>query len=190
MINWEKELKIIMPERIYRNIEETAVNLYQELKIIDTAFDVFDVAAKKGYMLIPYSTLKKKMREYLRANEYDAVNYYDARTKHYVIIYDDKPSLQRQRFSIMHEIGHILLGHKQESDLARIQANYFAAYALAPNPLIHLYDIEDYVELAEIFNISQECAMLCAARYNNWLQYGSKEFLPYEDRLIQLFEVA
>ncbi len=91
---------------------------------------------------------------------------------------------------ITHEIGHILLGHKQESDLARIQANYFAAYALAPSPIIHLYDIEDYVELAEIFNISKECAMLCASRYNNWLQYGNKEYLPYENRLIQLFEVA
>ena len=86
MINWEKELKIIMPERIYRNIEELAVNLYQDLKIKDTAFDVFNVAAKKGYMLIPYSSLKKNMREYLRTNEYDAVNYYDARTKRYVII--------------------------------------------------------------------------------------------------------
>ena len=190
MINWEKELKIIMPERIYRNIEELAVNLYQELEIRDTAFDVFAVAAKKGYQLLPFSMLTENKRDYLRNNGYDAVNYYNNKTNSYVIIYDDKPSLQRQRFSIMHEIGHILLGHKQESDLARIQANYFAAYALAPNPLIHLYDVEDYVELAEKFNISKECAMLCASRYNNWLQYGSKEFLPYENRLIQLFDVA
>ncbi len=190
MIKWEEELKIIMPERIYRNIEQLAVNLYQELKIRDTAFDVFKVANKKGYQLIPYSVLKKKKREYLRANGYDAINYFDNRINRYVIIYDDKPSLQRQRFSIMHEIGHILLGHKQESDLARIQANYFAAYALAPSPIIHLYDIEDYVELAEIFNISQECALLCASRYNNWLQYGSREFLPYENELMTLFNVA
>lgn len=35
MINWEKELKIIMPERVYRNIEKLAVNLYQDLKIRD-----------------------------------------------------------------------------------------------------------------------------------------------------------
>lgn len=190
MINWEEEMKIIMPERIYRNIEESAVNLYQELKINNAAFDVFDVANRKGYKVIPYSMLNRMKREYLRDNGFDAVNFYDKRINRYVIIYDDMPSLQRQRFSIMHEIGHILLGHKQESDLARIQANYFAAYALAPSPLIHLYDIEDYIELAETFNISQECAMLCASRYNNWLQYGSKEFLPYEHKLIQLFEAA
>ncbi|MDE6434652.1 MAG: ImmA/IrrE family metallo-endopeptidase [Lachnospiraceae bacterium] len=190
MINWEEELKIIMPERIYRNIEIAAVDLYKELRIRDTAFDVFDVANRKGYRLIAYSKLKRSKREYLRANGYDAINYYDERYKCFVIIYDDKPSLQRQRFSIMHEIGHILLGHKQESDLARIQANYFAAYALAPNPLIHFYDIEDYVELAETFNISQECAMLCAYRYNNWLQFGSQDFLPYENDLMKLFQVA
>lgn len=190
MINLEEELKIIMPERIYRNIEELAVNLYLELNIRDTAFDVFNVANKIGYQLIPLSMATETRRGYLRANGFDAINYFDARTNSYVIIYEDRVSLQRQRFSIMHEIGHILLGHKQESDLARIQANYFAAYALAPSPLIHLYDIEDYIELAEIFNISRECAMLCASRYNNWLQYGSKNFLPYENRLIKLFEVA
>ncbi len=190
MINWEEELKIIMPERIYRNIEKLAVDLYQELNIRDTAFDVFGVANKKGYQLIPYSVLEKKKSEYLRVNGYDAINYYNNRINRYLIIYDDKVSLQRQRFSIMHEIGHILLGHKQESDLARIQANYFAAYVLAPNPLIHYFEIEDYIELAEKFNISQECAMLCASRYNNWLQYGSREFLPYENELMTLFNVA
>lgn len=129
-------------------------------------------------------------RLYLRINEYDAVNYFDERINRYVIFYDDLPSLQRQRFSIMHEIGHILLGHKQESDLARIQANYFAAYALAPSPLIYLYEVEDFIELSQVFNISQECAMLCATRYNNWLHYGGKKFLSYEEELIQLFEAA
>ena len=190
MINWDEELKIIMPQRIYRKIEELAVNLYRELDIKETAFDVFEVARRKGYQLLPYSQLGENLREHLRRNEYDAVNYYNQRTGRYVIIYDDMPSLQRQRFSIMHEIGHILLGHKQESDLARIQANYFAAYALAPSPLILYFEIEDYIELAEKFNISQECAMLCGARYNNWLNYGGNEFLPYENELMTLFAVA
>lgn len=32
--------------------------------------------------------------------------------------------------------------------------------------------------------------MLCASRYNNWLQFGNQDFLPHESELIELFEVA
>ncbi len=190
MINWDNEIRLMMPNKDYRRIEELAVSLYQELNIKDAAFDVFEIAHKKGYQLKPYSKLRKKACEWLRAEECDAINYYDERTSSYVIIYDDMTPLTRQRFSIMHEIGHILLGHKQESDLARIQANYFAAYALAPSPLIFYFEIEDYIELAEKFNISKECAMFCEARYNNWLNYGGEILRPYECALVTLFNVA
>ena len=39
-------------------------------------------------------------------------------------------------FTIMHEIGHIDMGHKHGSQLAEVIANHYAGYALAPSPLI------------------------------------------------------
>ena len=44
---------------------------------------------------------------------------------------------RRIRFTIMHEIGHIVLDHTEHSDLAESEANFFAKYALAPPPLVH-----------------------------------------------------
>lgn len=37
----------------------------------------------------------------------------------------------------MHEIGHIVLDHSEGSELAEVEARFFAKYALAPPPLIH-----------------------------------------------------
>ena len=42
------------------------------------------------------------------------------------IYYNDKKDAGRIRFTILHEIGHFVLGHLQQSDLAESEANFFA----------------------------------------------------------------
>ena len=95
---------------------------------------------------------------------------------------------RRIRFTIMHEIGHIVLDHTEHSDLAESEANFFAKYALAPPPLVHKYKPEDYCELAEIFQLSQECAMNAMKFYHRWLRYGPRNYLDYEIVLLDLFD--
>ena len=95
---------------------------------------------------------------------------------------------RRIRFTIMHEIGHIILNHTEHSDLAESEANYFAKYALAPPPLVHELHIEDYLELSERFDISHQCAFYAMNNYNKWLRYGSPEYRDYEVTLINLFQ--
>ncbi len=187
MMEFEDSARLIMPEREYQRIESLVVEMYRDLDIRDVNFDVFNVARRIGCELIPFSHLQASKRNWLTEEGYDAVNYFDKRQSCYFVYYDDSKSYVRQRFSIMHEVGHIILGHKQESPLARIQANYFAGYALAPNPLIHTYGIDNFVDLSNTFNISEECAMRCIARYNNWVQYGKPDYLPYEINLLELF---
>lgn len=120
-------------------------------------------------------------------NNADGFSYYHPGLGRFIIRYNDVQCIERQRFTIMHEIGHILLGHKTESDLADKMANYFAAYALAPSPLIHEYGVEDYIDIKNIFQVSEECAQICMFRYNNWVNYGCKHYLPYEKKLIDMF---
>ena len=89
----------------------------------------------------------------------------------------------------MHEIGHIDLGHKGESDLARKMADFYAGYALAPSPLIGRYaNFEENFDIVSTFWVSPECAEICKNRYQNWLQYGGRELKDYEIELINLFE--
>lgn len=105
----------------------------------------------------------------------------------YLIYYDDSHPKVRQRFTVMHEIGHIVLGHKESSECAEKCANYFAAYALAPTPMIWKLKCEDYLYVAKRFWISKESADISFWRYILWidLPIGLKS---YEKELIDLFK--
>ena len=88
----------------------------------------------------------------------------------------------------MHEIGHIGLGHRSESDLARREADYFAGYALAPSPLIGEYASAGLHEVSSKFWVSLECAEICYSRYSNWVQFGDNHLKDYEIILLNLIK--
>ena len=56
-----------------------------------------------------------------------------------IIAYDENKSPFRIRFSIMHELGHIMLGHSRECAYNEQQANFFASNILAPRMAIHFH---------------------------------------------------
>ncbi len=89
---------------------------------------------------------------------------------HYIIWVNDIDSFNYERddFTIMHEIGHIRMGHKEESDLANRIANYYAAYSLVPSPLFTLLDCKDERDIVKTFGVSEKCAGLCLERCRNW----------------------
>ena len=123
----------------YDRIESIVVDLYEELNIKEFPIDPFDIAKKKGYEAIPYSQIDKEARDILRKTERSGTS---GRTRKgvYRIFYDDLDCEYRQRFTIMHEIGHIQLGHKEDSPYAEKCANYYEQikYGYEPDK-IHVY---------------------------------------------------
>ncbi len=173
------------PGKVYTMIERKVVTLYKVMNILNIPIDPFDIAKRQGYVLKPYSAATPEQFVKLKNNAEDGVSYYDTELCTFVIWYRDDCCVERQRFTVMHEIGHIDLGHRCESELARIMANYYAAYALAPSPLIQHYKCHDYIDTAYAFGISERCAYLCFQRYINWLNY-SGDLKDYEKSLIEL----
>ena len=75
------------------------------------------------------------------------------------IFYDDTKSPARQRFSIAHELGHVLL-HKDErvgEDQER-EADIFASRLLAPLCVLHYLNVRSAAEISELCEISQAAA--------------------------------
>ena len=169
----------------YTKIEKTIVNLYTEINVNKLPINPFEIAIQKGFILIPYSQAPHKARSILK--EYE-VSGSSGITKEgvYKIFYDDSHCIERQRFTIMHEIGHILLGHKEDSAYAERCANYFAAYSLAPPPIIAKFNCEDFMDIAIIFKLSQESASYAFIRYCNWIDHSFK-LKPHEVQLLNLF---
>lgn len=175
----------------YDEIETVIVELFKRISINKFPLDCFEICKQIGIRIVPYSRLSEKERTELSAASKDgccALFEIEKDKFVWVIFYNDKMSKHHIRFTIMHELGHIILDHSEHSDLAESEANYFAKYALAPPPLVHKLQIEDYIELSERFDISYECALYAMRKYSMWLRYGSLDFLAHEVTLISLFQ--
>lgn len=170
--------------KVYRKIEMTVVNMLLKLDIRTVPIDPFLIVKKMGYILKPVSSdveLKQHFQDYGGSG-------CCCRNKNgvYYIVFNDKEIIGRQRFTVMHEIGHILLGHKEKSDLAEQEANCFASYALAPSPLIAKYGCDDYIDIANKFNVTPECAINIVPRYRKWMYDGGNK--DYEKELLKVLK--
>ncbi|MBP5417508.1 MAG: ImmA/IrrE family metallo-endopeptidase [Clostridiales bacterium] len=183
----EEYTDIKLPKKAYDKIVIAVTKLFVELGIGTYPIDPFEIIKRKGYILRTYSKLSVQKQRALKAKDLDATSFYDPSLKAIVIYFDETQPIERIRFTLMHEVGHIVLGHKEESDLAKKMADYFAAYSLAPFPIILKFHCEDYLEVASIFGISSECAYYTFNRYRKWYEFGGRT-KDHEKTLIALFE--
>ena len=175
----------------YDEIERKAISLFTKLKINKFPLDCFEICEQLNIAVIPYTKVSERKRKMLNIASEDGCHaLWEVSEGIFVnaVYYNDEMPSRRIRFTLMHELGHIILDHTEHSELAESEANYFAKYALAPPPLVHKLKIGDYLELAEKFDISYECAYYSMQKYLKWLRYGSPEFSDYEITLISLFQ--
>lgn len=177
--------------RRYNEIEREVIMLFGRITVDKFPLDCYDLCSQLEIELIPYSQLSPEKQKKAYEASKDGFNLLVEIAKGIfvqTIYYNDNMPEQRIRFTIMHEIGHIVLDHSEHSDLAESEANHFAKYALAPPPLVHKLQIGDYLELAEKFGISNQCAFYSMKNYTNWLKYGSPNLLEHELMLISIFQ--
>lgn len=89
--------------------------------------------------------------------------------------------------TIMHEVGHIVLDHSEDSELAEKEVKFFAKYALVPPVLVHKLRIEHAEDIADIFEVSYEAARYALDYYRKWLVYGGAYYTGYEIRQLNQF---
>lgn len=114
------------------------------------------------------------------------------------IVYDDTEIIQRCRFTIAHELGHIFLGHELTNgyhartfDTSRPeieqQADIFAARLLAPACVLWALDIHSAAEISALCDISNAAAQIRAERMA--ILYSRNKFLisPLEREVYKNF---
>lgn len=117
-----------------------------------------------------------------------------------VVLYNETCTSERIRFTVAHELGHIVLGHVSPGDITTVnrepspqddpretEANQFAARLLAPACVLWGLDLHTADEIAQICRISKQAAEFRANRMNEL--YSRNRFLtsPLERRLYQRF---
>lgn len=120
---------------------------------------------------------------------------------HTYIFYNDALPVSRKRFTVAHEIGHIVLGHVgngmatvqnreptgRENPLER-QANQFAARLLAPACVLHALGATTPEEIQHLCGLSQQAARYRAARLRQLEERNRFYASPLERRVLANFQ--
>lgn len=170
-------------------IKESVVKMYEQFDINCVPISAFEVATKMGIKVIPYSAYSERIQALMLKESEDGFNV-ERENGEFYIFYNDEKNYGRTNNTIMHEIGHIVLEHSQDSELAEKEVKFFAKYALAPPVLIHKFELKDPYSISETFDISFEAACYALTYYNKWLAYGGKNYTSYELKILNLFKEA
>lgn len=173
--------------------------MYEECNVNTYPIDCFDIAQKLYYKLVPYSTLDPiRYAEAIRTDidGFSRVIFNpDTDMYQYIIHYNDSANQGRMRWTIFHEIGHIYLGHHdnsflQKTEIEEAEADFFAKYAIAPPPLINETNCKNATDIYNKFSTSKQASTYIYDYYKKWLNFGPADYEPFELDLLSLFDVS
>ena len=162
----------------YQNLRDAAWRCLLDYKINKLPVDILQIAKSSGIRVIKNSTVEK-----LKSRE-SGISLFDGET--WYIIYNDKEMLERIRFTISHELGHIFLGHplkigyhartivsdKPENE---VQADMFASRLLCPSCVLWGLNLHTPEEISMICKVSYQAAKKRADRMK--ILYERNKFL-------------
>ena len=182
-------MSIKISDQRYEEIKRIVVRMFVKYGVSCVPINGFEIAHKMGVKVFPYSTIAPSKRWLLIKKSEDGFSVERTNGQWY-IFYNDEKGYGRVNHTIMHEIGHIVLDHTEDSELAEKEVKFFAKYALAPPVLIHKLKLNDPESISQRFEISYEAACYAYDYYKKWLRFGSSDYTDYECRLLRLFGQA
>lgn len=184
-----------LTNRRYEEIKRTVGEFLEDYDISKIPVDVFGLARKMQIKIVFASKLlkkhPKKIDEYVLFKYPNSFLYYNPDNQQFAIYIDDVGNKKRrQRFSLAHELMHIILGHTEQNEQNETEANFGATYLLAPTSLVLVMPKEDALLLPEvvsdIFDVSLPAAIV-AVRYNlNRLSLSNLDESKYEKMINNL----
>lgn len=133
------------------------LSVFKHCSINNFPLDCWYVINQYGYKVKKYSELKpKKLKACLELSD-------DANIIGDTVYYNEAKGTNRIRFSLMHELGHTILGSNDESECDKFSSNL-----LAPRMAIHYSKCKNANDVAKIFTLSDQAANLAFDDYRRW----------------------
>lgn len=145
-----------------RTINTLIADVYKKCNITSFPFDYKEVIRSYGYGCKSYSEVSEKLRKMCLEISNDAC------IIDKTIFYNDRISHQRTMFTLMHELGHILLEHQTRNKEIEDEADLFASMILAPRILIHELNLRTADDIHDYFDISITAANRALTDYHSW----------------------
>lgn len=142
-------------EKLYSYI----ICIYKKYNILTFPINCLELTEKCGYKIIKYSDLTETKRSACISLSKDAC------IVEKILHYEDRNIVERIRFSIAHELGHVFLNSEIEED-----ADNFASHFLAPRIIIHKYRCEAADQIHDIFGLSYDASNRALMDYRKWYE--------------------
>lgn len=167
-----------MSYRDYQNARDAAWRILLDCGIDSLPVSLNTICRELKIKVLTYekgARIIEKARLSQAAHRTDGMTFYVQNTP--VVLYDEKKSPQRAKFTVAHEVGHIIMGHvkpgrftvsnrePQPGDAPEEQAaNQFAARLLAPACVLWGMGVHSADEIMELCRISKPAAEFRAQR--------------------------
>ena len=173
----------------YEELNREVADLMEAYGVDEYPLDVFALAGRMRIALRSYSSVPHAKLSLFQSVSKDAFTIapgeYEVNTT--FICYDQDANKGRLRQSIAHEIAHIWLEHPSDEEPYETEAEYFAAYLLAPIPVIIRLRLSSVWEVQDHFDVSFEAARIALERACNRCRCGKPGF-GYEYEIIGMYE--
>lgn len=188
-----------IPEFRLEEIKKEVLYMFEECEINTYPIDCFAIANKLHYVLRPYSSLGPAGYQTALSIDPDGFSRVELNQEtqmyQYVIYYNDFANPGRMRWTILHEIGHIYLGHHDNhfninQAMEEAEADFFAKYSIAPPPLINVAKCECPMDIYNTFKVSRQASSYLFDYFTKWKKYGPMDYEPFEIEMLVLFNAA
>lgn len=185
-------------EEIRRQAEQSLIRLYwDDLRYLTPLYPlnpqiVFRIVMPYRCRLISYQRLSEKrgvpvhdISELFGSN--DGCTHYDIKKNRYLVAYNSAKYPSRVRWTLAHELGHIICGHFPEVErlgtdgvsdplwqTMEDEADYFAASLLAPIPALRALNVKSSEDIMKYFGLSNIAA---GYRWTEYRLYNGHNFL-------------
>ena len=151
----------------YNKIVTATIEVFRKCDVHSFPIDCGDLLKHYGYRLFSYKELRDRSPElYSLSLGYSEDAFRTGASK--IVAYNPDRPHGRIRFSLMHELGHHVLGHNGASDQNEKEANAFASHILAPRMAIHYSRCKNANDVARLFDMSFEAADNAFIDYRRW----------------------
>ncbi|MCQ4935187.1 ImmA/IrrE family metallo-endopeptidase [Anaerotignum propionicum] len=188
-----------MKYRLYQQARNLSWKVLQDCGIKQFPVNLGEICRFYKIKTIPYSKFTLWDMVDSQAKNGDGFSF-QMENQYYIVFNDSINYLGRIRFTLAHEIGHILLGHVETITFYRnseidsqaaekeTQANIFARDLLMPAVVLSALNVHSATEIAKLCNISLQSAKIRAKRMEELYQRNCFQLHPLERDVILLFK--
>lgn len=179
MTNTKTPNVVLVSSDMRKKIKDMVLHLLNECDIHNLPVDLKTILKLNNIYLLN----SKKAIEYgvinFAYNDFDGKNVYI--NGYRFIVYNLKHPVTRQRWTMAHELGHILLDHREQSRVNEAEANYFAKELLMPMAVLTNMGVTSVKDVCKVCNVSNDASENRQKDFKRHYEFRSKYGLTKHD---------